>query len=130
MPKAIRPRAHCLKNAPFMKISPLSNNESSGWLPGSISATALSKTSRRQMRFKSGDIKWHTRPGEWPSERVCLFAPCCNQCPKLQEALPCVVFTSRMEEKHRSRETCSSLPPGPCLRLTPSPSPPGDLLLI
>lgn len=89
MPKAIRPRAHCLKNAPFRRISPLTNNERSGWRLGSISAAASSKTSRRQMRFKSGDMKWRTCPGEWPSELVCLFVLCCNQCAKLQKAFVC-----------------------------------------
>lgn len=64
MPKAIRPRAHCLKNASFMRTPPPSNNEWGAWLLGSASATAFRETRRRQMRFKSGDAKWHTHAQE------------------------------------------------------------------
>lgn len=71
MPKAIRPRAHCLKNAPFMRISLLSNNEWSCWLLSSTSASVFNKARRRQMRFKSGDTKWHTHAQE--NSPVSLF---------------------------------------------------------
>lgn len=94
MPKAIRPRAHCLKNASFMRISPLSNNEWSAWLLGSTSATAFRETRGRQMRFKSGkggDAKWRAhaqengpvslfvRPQTGVGPRVpCSHAGCCT----------------------------------------------------
>lgn len=99
-PKAIRPRAHCLKNAQFMRTSPPPPPSTMSGAVG-CSASVFCKTKRRQMRFKSRDAKWHTRPGEWPGELVCLFVPRRNQRAKLQKAFVCCVYLQ--DGRHRCR---------------------------
>lgn len=123
-PKAIRPHAHCLKDAQFMR-PPLPRRHRRLLFkpraePRCCSAPARSlkkkkQTKRRQMRFKS---EGYARPGERPGERacacVCLFVPRRNQRAKLQKAFWFVVFTSRTADTDAEQTRAGFfLPSGP-----------------
>lgn len=105
MPKAIRPHAHCLNNAQFMSppappLPPhsLSNNEWSGWLLSSTSAPLLSKSKRRQMRFKWEDA--HAQENGPVSLFVCLSHAAISSA-KLQKAFVCCVYLQDGRRTHR-----------------------------
>lgn len=94
MPKAIHPHAHCLKNAPFIRISPRFKQRGKRLDARLRISLCLHWNQEKEGKW---DLNRRTQSGlhtpkRMASEHVCLFVPCCNQCAKLQKAFVCCIY--------------------------------------